>query len=99
MSLTGEPDEPPVRLGGGQADQLAGMYATLGTLCALNHAGCSGEGQHVDVSIQEAVAGSIADAGVTFYQFNNGMNPERVGTEHPVVVPVRSPRARTVTCC
>lgn len=88
MSLTGEPSEPPVRLGGGQAFQLAGLYAAMGTLCALTARATSGEGDHVDVSVQEAVASSIADAGVTYFQFNDGLNPGRVGTEHPIVVPV-----------
>ena len=88
MALTGEPDQPPVRLGGGQADQLAGMYAALGTLCALTARTSTGVGRHVDVSVQESVASTFADAGITFFQLNDGMNPTRVGTEHPVVVPV-----------
>jgi crotonobetainyl-CoA:carnitine CoA-transferase CaiB-like acyl-CoA transferase len=88
MALTGEPDQPPVRLGGGQADQLAGMYAALGTLCALTARARTGRGRFVDVSVQEAVASTFADAGITFFQLNDGMNPTRVGTEHPVVVPV-----------
>lgn len=87
MALTGEPTEPPVRLGGAQANQLAGMYAVVGLLCALTARARTGLGRHVDVSIQESVAAHIADAGITYYQFNDRMNPERVGTEHPVVVP------------
>jgi crotonobetainyl-CoA:carnitine CoA-transferase CaiB-like acyl-CoA transferase len=88
MSLTGESNEAPVRLGGGQAHQLAGLYAAMGTLCALTARVADGRGDHVDVSIQEAVASSIADAGVTYFQLNDGLNPGRVGTEHPIVVPV-----------
>ena len=87
MSLTGETDEAPVRLGGGQANQFAGMYAALGTLCALTRRAATGLGTRVDISVQESVASSIADAGVTYFQFN-GFNPNRVGTEHPIVVPV-----------
>ena len=63
MSLTGEPDEPPVRLGGGQAHQFAGMYAAMGVLCAITRRAVTGLGTRVDVSVQEAVAASIADAG------------------------------------
>jgi crotonobetainyl-CoA:carnitine CoA-transferase CaiB-like acyl-CoA transferase len=88
MSLTGEPDEPPVRLGGGQAHQFAGMYAAMGVLAAIARRAVTGVGTRVDVSVQEAVASSIADAGVTYFQFNDGLNPGRVGTEHPIVVPV-----------
>jgi crotonobetainyl-CoA:carnitine CoA-transferase CaiB-like acyl-CoA transferase len=88
MSLTGETNEAPVRLGGGQAHQLAGLYAAMGALCALTARAASGRGDHVDVSVQEAVASSIADAGVTYFQLNDGLNPGRVGTEHPIVVPV-----------
>lgn len=88
MSLTGEPDEPPVRLGGGQASHLLGLYGAVGTLVALTGRAVSGVGQRVDVSMQEAVASTIVDAGTTYYQFNNGMEPQRMGTQHPVVVPV-----------
>jgi len=88
MSLTGEPDTAPVRLGGGQADHLAGLYGAVGTLMALNHAATTGEGQHVDVSQQDAVACTLVDAGVTYYDFNGQLNPRRLGTQHPIVVPV-----------
>lgn len=88
MYMTGEADEPPVRLGGGQADHLAGLYGAVGTLAALAHRTVSGEGQRIDVSVQEAVAATMVDAGVTYYQFNDRLNPRRVGSDHPIVVPV-----------
>lgn len=88
MFQTGEPDEPPVRLGGHAAEHLAGMYAVVGVMAALTRRTGTGAGDHVDVSVQEAVAATFIDAGATYYQFNDGLNPTRVGTEHAIVVPV-----------
>lgn len=88
MSQTGEADGPPVRLGGHAAEHLAGMYAALGTLVALTRRTMTGRGDHVDVSMQEAVAATFIDAGATYYSFNNKLNPTRIGSEHAIVVPV-----------
>ncbi len=87
MFLTGDADGPPMRLGASAADHLSGLYAVFATLAALSEVTTSGRGQHVDVSAQEAVASTIVDAGVTYYQFNDRLNPRRVGTEHPMIVP------------
>lgn len=54
--VTGYPDEAPPRVGIGLGDQLAGMFAAIGTLSALHERERSGKGQVVDVAIYEAVA-------------------------------------------
>lgn len=59
MSITGDEDRPPVRLGATQAYAQAGAQAACGTLVALWHRVMTGEGQHVDVSIQEAVLAAL----------------------------------------
>jgi formyl-CoA transferase/CoA:oxalate CoA-transferase len=51
MSVTGEPDGAPVRVGVSGADLGAGMWATIGTLAALAERERTGTGQHVDVSL------------------------------------------------
>lgn len=88
MNLTGEPDGPPVRLGGQQSHNLAGIYAALGTMAAVMSRLATGQGQYLDVSRQAALATAQADGGATFYQFNQ-MIPGRVGSEHPVVIPIK----------
>jgi crotonobetainyl-CoA:carnitine CoA-transferase CaiB-like acyl-CoA transferase len=59
MYLCGEPDGPPVPPGGQQGDHLAALNGVTGTLIALWHREMSGEGQHVDVSMQAAVANTL----------------------------------------
>ncbi len=54
--LTGDPDRPPVNIGGpAQAFFFAGTYAVIATLLALYGRETSGNGQHVDVSIQQCL--------------------------------------------
>jgi formyl-CoA transferase/succinyl-CoA--D-citramalate CoA-transferase len=52
---TGEPDRPPARTGISIGDSLAGLFAVVGTLAALQERTRSGAGQEVDVAIYEAV--------------------------------------------
>jgi len=55
MVLSGFPDDPPNYLGGYQAYNLTGTNGAIGTLLALYSRDATGEGQYVDVSMQEAV--------------------------------------------
>jgi crotonobetainyl-CoA:carnitine CoA-transferase CaiB-like acyl-CoA transferase len=58
MYLIGYPDRPPLKFGAHPALYMAGLAGFCGSLAALLHAEATGHGQHVDVSIQEAVASS-----------------------------------------
>jgi crotonobetainyl-CoA:carnitine CoA-transferase CaiB-like acyl-CoA transferase len=51
MSVTGEPDDPPLPVGTPQADQVGAMMLAFGTLAALFHQQRTGEGQEVDSSL------------------------------------------------
>ena len=55
MHCIGDPDRPPVRISAPQAFLHAGAHAAAGTLIAHYHSQETGEGQQVDVSVQEAV--------------------------------------------
>jgi len=66
MTLTGLPERAPLRLFGEQTCYIAGLHAASGTLMAYWHALMTGEGQHVDVSIQECVAHTLENA-IQFY--------------------------------
>ncbi len=56
MQLVGEPDQQPLVLGGEQSFYPGAQYASVGTMTALFHRDAnSGKGQHVDVSMQEAM--------------------------------------------
>ncbi len=55
LSLNGSPDGEPVKSPTFLADDLAGLHAALGALAALRHRDATGEGQHVDVSLLDAL--------------------------------------------
>ena len=69
MYLCGEPDGPPVPPGGMQGYHLAALNGVTGTLIALWHREMTGQGQHVDVSMQAAVANALETTHQT-YDFN-----------------------------
>jgi formyl-CoA transferase len=55
LSLNGEPDGPPVKAPTFLGDDLAGLHAALAALAALRHRDRTGEGQHLDVSLLDAM--------------------------------------------
>jgi len=55
MSLNGARDGAPTKAPTFLADDLAGLHATIGTLAALTHRSRTGEGQHVDVALLDAI--------------------------------------------
>ncbi|MEE8470570.1 MAG: CoA transferase [Dehalococcoidia bacterium] len=59
LFICGWEDEPPTRVGGSQAYNMASVNACAGTLIALYHRDITGEGQHVDVSMQQCVAHAL----------------------------------------
>jgi crotonobetainyl-CoA:carnitine CoA-transferase CaiB-like acyl-CoA transferase len=67
--LCGEPDGPPVPPGGLQGYHLAGLNGATATLIALWHRELTGVGQHIDVSMQAAVANTLETTHQT-YDFN-----------------------------
>jgi len=53
LHVTGESDDPPVRLAGSQSFMMASAYAATSSMIALYHAAATGHGQHVDISALE----------------------------------------------
>jgi crotonobetainyl-CoA:carnitine CoA-transferase CaiB-like acyl-CoA transferase len=62
MYLTGDPDRAPVRVGFPQFHLHGSAAAAAGAMIAHTHRALTGEGQHVDVSCQQAVARTLAHA-------------------------------------
>lgn len=85
MSLTGDPDGPPTKVGVGIADVMCGMYATIGILTALRHRDKTGEGQHIDLSLVDAQMAWLINEGTNF--LTSGNAPVRRGNAHPNIVP------------
>lgn len=85
MSLTGDPDGPPMKVGVGIADVMCGMYATIGILAALRYRDKTGEGQHIDLALVDAQMAWLINEGTNF--LTSGKLPERRGNAHPNIVP------------
>jgi formyl-CoA transferase len=82
---TGNPDQPPSRVGVSLGDALAALFAVVGALAALTEARRSGRGQEVDVAIYEAVAALMESAMADFEL--GGVRRERSGSILPGVAP------------
>ena len=85
MSLTGEPEGPPMKVGVGIADVMCGMYACVGILAALRHADATGEGQHIDLALVDSQVAWTINEGVNTRL--SGRAPVRRGNDHPNIVP------------
>ncbi len=81
--LTGDPDKAPLGAGPCMAQYTAGLSAYIATLMALFGRGEAGEGQHVDVSVQESNLDNI-EVVLTEYM-RTGKIPKRTGDEHVLV--------------
>lgn len=85
MSLTGEPEGQPMKVGVGIADVMTGMYAVVGILAALHHRHATGEGQQIDISLLDTQIAWLANAGTNY--LTSGLLPQRLGNGHPNIVP------------
>jgi crotonobetainyl-CoA:carnitine CoA-transferase CaiB-like acyl-CoA transferase len=85
MSVTGEADRPPMKVGVGIADIMCGMYATIAILAALNHRHNTGKGQYIDLALLDTQVAWLATVGLNY--LTSGEVPQRVGNEHPNIVP------------
>jgi crotonobetainyl-CoA:carnitine CoA-transferase CaiB-like acyl-CoA transferase len=85
MSLTGDPQGAPMKVGVGIADVMCGMYACIGILAALRHRERTGEGQHVDIALVDAQIAWLINEGVNY--LSTGVLPQRRGNGHPNIVP------------
>lgn len=87
MSLTGEPDRPPARVGVAIYDIMLGHNAAIGILAALIERGKSGKGQHIDISLFDVGMASLLGVGTSY--LNTGRVAMRQGSLHPTHVPVQ----------
>lgn len=94
MSITGEEDRPPVKIGIAISDICGGMFATIGILAALKARDQTGQGRKIDVSIIDGLVSWLShQAG---YYFASGLNPERLTSAHPTIAPYQAFKASDV---
>ncbi len=85
MSITGEPDGKPVRVGYQIADLAGGLYLALGTVAAIMRALKSGSGQHVQTSLLDCQIALLTWQAQNY--FVSGEVPGRLGARHPMIAP------------
>jgi len=88
MSVTGEADSGPVRVGASIGDIMAGVFTALGIVAALHERESSGEGQYIDTSMMDVQA-AVLENPITRYLVT-GRIPERYGSRHPSFTPFQS---------
>jgi crotonobetainyl-CoA:carnitine CoA-transferase CaiB-like acyl-CoA transferase len=88
MSVTGEPDGPPVRVGVSSADLVAGMWAVIGILAALRERDRTGRGQWVDISLLDGSVSWLTYVASGY--FASGEVPRRYGSAHPTIAPYQA---------
>jgi crotonobetainyl-CoA:carnitine CoA-transferase CaiB-like acyl-CoA transferase len=87
MSVTGEREREPQKVGVAVADITTGLFAAIGILAALRRAELDGRGAHVHTSLLESQIGWLANQAAN--HLVGGMDPIRMGNAHPNIVPYR----------
>ena len=85
MSITGQPDGEPQKVGVALVDVIAGLFATVGVLAALHHRQETGEGQYVEVDLLSSLLASLVNQGAAYTIA--GVVPSRLGNTHPSIAP------------
>jgi crotonobetainyl-CoA:carnitine CoA-transferase CaiB-like acyl-CoA transferase len=90
MSVTGEPDRPPVKVGVPLTDLGAGLFALSAVLAALHYRSRTGRGQYIDTSLIEAgIALSVWESAE---YFASGATPGPLGSAHRMFAPYQAIR-------
>ena len=96
MSITGDPDGEPQKIGVALSDVLAGLYAAAAILAAIVERDSSGEGQHIDLALLDVTVASLANQATSYLVA--GCVPGRLGNAHPSIVPYQSFRTANGHC-
>jgi crotonobetainyl-CoA:carnitine CoA-transferase CaiB-like acyl-CoA transferase len=87
MSVTGEPDGPPQKVGVTIIDVITGLYATIAIQAALRHREESGAGQHIDLALMDAAVAAMSHRAQDYLLTNDV--PQRAGTKTPGSAPAQ----------
>jgi crotonobetainyl-CoA:carnitine CoA-transferase CaiB-like acyl-CoA transferase len=85
MSITGEKDREPQRVGVPIADLTAGLWAAISINAALRHREVTGEGQQVDISLLDTQISTLSIQGLNY--LTSREVPGLLGNAHPNIVP------------
>lgn len=85
MSITGEPDREPQKVGVAVTDIFTGLYSVIAMQAALRHAEKTGEGQHIDMALLDTQVSVLANQNLNYLV--SGTAPNRMGNAHPNIAP------------
>ena len=88
MSVTGEPDGQPIKVGVALSDVMTGLYAANAIQAALIHQLRSGKGQYIDLALLDVQVATLANQAMNYLA--SGNNPKRLGNAHPNIVPYQA---------
>ncbi len=85
MSVTGEPDGQPQKVGVAVTDIFTGIYAATAILAALHQRATSGTGQHIDMALLDVATSIMANQAMNY--LTTGTPPGKMGNAHPNLAP------------
>lgn len=93
MGITGEPDAPPVKVGVATVDLSTALYGVVGILGALFQRQRTRKGQHIEVALLDCQVAGLANQAMNWLAA--GLNPPRLGSDHPNVAPYGAFKTQT----
>lgn len=88
MSVTGEAEGEPCKVGVAIADVMAGMYAANAILGALAHRHKTGAGQFIDIALLDSQVSWLINVAMNYLV--SGQAPRRYGNAHPNLAPYQA---------
>lgn len=85
MSVTGDPDGHPQKVGVALTDIFTGIYGVTAVLAALHQRQRTGRGQHIDMSLLDVGTAIMSNQALNYLV--SGQPPVRLGNSHPNIVP------------
>ena len=85
MSVTGEPDGQPQKVGVAVTDVFTGVYAATAILAALVQRGVTGKGQQIDMALMDVATAIMANQNMNY--LTTGKAPQKMGNAHPNLAP------------
>ena len=85
MSVTGEPEGQPQKVGVAVTDVFTGIYAATAILAAIVQRGRTGEGQHIDMALMDVATAIMANQSMNYLA--TGTAPQKMGNAHPNLAP------------
>lgn len=85
MSITGDPDGQPQKVGVAVTDVFTGIYAVTAILAAVHQRHATGKGQHIDIALLDVAVSVTANQAMNY--LSTDVAPRRMGNYHPNLSP------------